>query len=142
MIQLPSYLLEDPADAPRETPPPELLPTLRELLELDPELKPPELELELALRDELELLTLRLLELLEELERVTVLRLVLALDEELRLLFELLLTLRDEFELPLDTLRLELLPVLRDTPELLPVLREELTLELLVLLGRSYVEPD
>ena len=66
---------------------------------------------------------------------------MLALDEELRLLFELLLTLRDEFELPLDTLRLEL-PVLRDTLELLPVLREELTLELLVLLGRSYVEPD
>ncbi len=140
MIQLPSYLLEDPADAPRETPPPELLPTLREPPELDPPLKPPELEVEPALRDALELLTLRLLELLEEL-RVTVLRLVLALDEELRLLFELLLTLRDEFELPLDTLRLEL-PVLRDTLELLPVLREELTLELLVLLGRSYVEPD
>ena len=50
--------------------------------------------------------------------------------------------LRVELELPLDTLRLELLPdTLRDTLELLPTLRELLELEL-VLLGRSYVEPD
>ena len=61
-------------------------------------------------------------------------------DDTLRVELELL-TLRVELELEL-TLRLELLPeTLRDTLELLPVLREELALEL-VLLGRSYVEPD
>ena len=60
---------------------------------------------------------------------------------ELELLLLLLLTLRVELELEL-TLRLELLPeTLRDTLELLPVLRELLLFEL-VLLGRLYVEPD
>lgn len=78
-------------------------------------------------------------ELLAALERVVVLRLVLAVDElrlELELLLFPLLTLRVELELPLDTLRLELLPdTLRDTLELLLfVLRVELEL---VLLGRS-----
>ena len=78
------------------------------------------------------------------LERVVVLRLVFAVDE-LRLELELLLpllTLRVELELPLDTLRLELLPeTLRDTLELLLPTFLVLLLEL-VLLGRSYVEPD
>lgn len=83
--------------------------------------------LELELRDELELLTLRD-ELLAELERFTELLLVLA-EDELRVELELL------------TLRLELLPeTLRDTlDELLPTLRELLEF---VLLGRSYVDPD
>lgn len=72
---------------------------------------------------------------------MVVLRLVFA-DDELRLVLELellpLLTLRVELELPLDTLRLELLPdTLRDTLELLlPTFLELLLLEL-VLLGRS-----
>lgn len=72
---------------------------------------------------------------------MVVLRLVFA-DDELRLELELellpLLTLRVELELPLDTLRLELLPdTLRDTLELLlPTFLELLLLEL-VLLGRS-----
>ena len=61
-------------------------------------------------------------------------------DDTLRVELELL-TLRVELELEL-TLRLELLPeTLRDTLELLPVLRELLLFEL-VLLGRLYVEPD
>ena len=67
---------------------------------------------------------------------------MLALDDELLRLLLPLLTLRVELELLPDTLRLELLPeTLRDTLELLPVLRELPELEL-VLLGRSYVEPD
>ena len=124
------YLLEELPEEPRE-PPPEL----NEPPELEPELiEPLEPELKLELEPELRL---ELLELLAELERVTVLRLVFALDDELRV----------ELELPLLTLRLdELLPdTLRDTLELpLETLRDEL-LELLlelVLLGRLYVEPD
>lgn len=118
--------------------------------------------MELELRVELELLTLRD-ELLTELERETELLLVLA-GAELRVELELLLTLR--FEELLLTLRLEfvlpelVLPELTLRPVLVPTLtlrvvpllpdtlRLELELPLLtlrvelVLLGRSYVLPD
>lgn len=68
-------------------------------------------------------------------------------EDELRVELELellpLLTLRVELELPLDTLRLELLPeTLRETFELLLLTFRELLLLELVLDGRSYVEPD